>query len=142
MKAAHKGVPSLSVLDGWWIEGHIEGMTGWAIGQGGEVVDDASVEAASFYDKPERVILPAFYGRTTAFAEVMRTTIALTGSFFNTPRMLAQWRFECLLPGELTNEVTPGRFDPCLSEENVSPIRSLAGAYQKLEAGHRPTQVS
>src|SRR5215212_7792575 len=32
MKAAHNGVPSLSVLDGWWIEGHIEGVTGWSIG--------------------------------------------------------------------------------------------------------------
>ena len=31
MKAALNGVPSLSVMDGWWIEGHVEGVTGWAI---------------------------------------------------------------------------------------------------------------
>lgn len=31
MKAALNGVPSLSVLDGWWIEGCIEAITGWAI---------------------------------------------------------------------------------------------------------------
>ena len=33
MKAALNGVPSLSILDGWWIEGCIEGVTGWAIGE-------------------------------------------------------------------------------------------------------------
>jgi starch phosphorylase len=98
MKAALNGVPSLSVLDGWWIEGHIEGVTGWAIGQGGEVVEDASAEAASLYDKLERVILPAFYGRSTAFAEVMRSTIALTGSFFNTQRMLGQYVSNAYFP--------------------------------------------
>ena len=32
MKAALNGVPSLSVLDGWWIEGHVENVTGWSIG--------------------------------------------------------------------------------------------------------------
>ena len=34
MKAALNGVPSLSILDGWWIEGCIEGFTGWAIEDG------------------------------------------------------------------------------------------------------------
>jgi starch phosphorylase len=33
MKAAHNGVINFSVLHGWWIEGCVEGLTGWAIGQ-------------------------------------------------------------------------------------------------------------
>jgi starch phosphorylase len=32
MKAAHNGVVNFSVLDEWWIEGCVEGLTGWAIG--------------------------------------------------------------------------------------------------------------
>jgi starch phosphorylase len=91
MKAALNGVPSLGVLDGWWVEGHEEGRTGWAIGHDAELPDDPSVEAASLYDKLELLILPMFYGRPFAFAEVMRSAIALNGSFFNTQRMISQY---------------------------------------------------
>lgn len=91
MKAALNGVPSLSVLDGWWLEGHVEGVTGWSIGRGGELPEDGASEAESLYDKLELIILPLFYGRPTAFAEVMRSAIALNGSFFNTQRMLSQY---------------------------------------------------
>ncbi len=90
MKAALNGVPSLSVLDGWWVEGHLEGLTGWAIGDQ-EVARDATVEAASLYDKLEREVVPMFYGRPQRYTEVMRWAIALNGSFFNTQRMLQQY---------------------------------------------------
>ena len=90
MKAALNGVPSLSVLDGWWIEGHIEGVTGWSIG--GLTQDaDQSKDANDLYLKLERVILPLFYGLPFAYAEVMRAAIALNGSFFNTQRMVEQY---------------------------------------------------
>lgn len=91
MKAALNGVPSLSVLDGWWIEGHVEGVTGWAIGDGREPSGDSSGEIASLYDKLERMILPLFYGRPSAFDDIMRSVIAINGSFFNTQRMLTQY---------------------------------------------------
>lgn len=91
MKAALNGVPSLSVLDGWWVEGHVEGVTGWSIGDGREPSGDSSAEIASLYDKLERVIVPLFYGRPNAFSECMRSAIALNGSFFNTQRMLSQY---------------------------------------------------
>lgn len=100
MKAALNGVPSLSVLDGWWIEGCLEGTTGWAIGHGAEVPEDTSAEVASLYDKLELVILPMFYGRPTAFAEVMRSTIAVNGSFFNTQRMVSQYMSNAYFPEE------------------------------------------
>jgi starch phosphorylase len=91
MKAALNGVPSLSVLDGWWIEGHVEGVTGWSIGDDWQAESDPAKEIASLYDKLEYVILPMFYGRPTAFAEVMRSVIALNASFFNAQRMLLQY---------------------------------------------------
>jgi starch phosphorylase len=91
MKAALNGVPSLSVLDGWWLEGHQEGVTGWAIGDGQGSGEDASDEVASLYDKLELVILPLFYKQPMEFAKVMRSAIALNGSFFNTQRMMFQY---------------------------------------------------
>ena len=90
MKAALNGVPSFSVVDGWWAEGHIEGVTGWAIGSS-EIAEDASLEVAALYDKLEREIVPLFYGRPNRYTEIMRFAIALNGSFFNTQRMLLQY---------------------------------------------------
>jgi starch phosphorylase len=94
MKAALNGVPSLSVLDGWWIEGWIEGVTGWAIGatdRGLAANDESSQDAASLYDKLEQIILPLFYGDRQGFINVMRHAIALNGAFFNTQRMIQQY---------------------------------------------------
>ena len=91
MKAALNGVPSFSVLDGWWIEGHVEGVTGWCIGREGEVENDSQAEAVSLYEKLEGVILPLYYQEPEGFAQVMRSAIVLNGSFFNTQRMLLQY---------------------------------------------------
>jgi starch phosphorylase len=91
MKAALNGVPSLSVLDGWWIEGCLEGVTGWAIGPDDDLPHDSSEERTSLYHKLESVIVPMYYGRRFAYAEVMRSAIAVNGSFFNTHRMLDQY---------------------------------------------------
>jgi len=94
MKAALNGVPSLSVLDGWWIEGHIEGLTGWSIGDGGSNTAGESErrkDALSLYEKLENVILPLFYRDRDKFIDVMRFCIALNGSFFNTQRMMQEY---------------------------------------------------
>jgi glycogen phosphorylase len=91
MKAALNGVPSLSVLDGWWIEGHVEGVTGWSIGEDDALPDDPAEDISELYYKLERVILPLYYGMPLRFAEVMRGAIALNGSFFNTQRMVSQY---------------------------------------------------
>ena len=91
MKAALNGVPSLSVLDGWWLEGCIEGVTGWAIDDDGRQGQESSQAAASLYKKLEQVILPHFYQDRDRFIDVMRHAIALNGSFFNTHRMVQQY---------------------------------------------------
>lgn len=97
MKAAINGVPSFSVLDGWWIEGCIEGVTGWGIGKAqseGDGVENEPLtqdDAALLYDKLEHTILPLYYEQTDRFIEMMRHCIALNGSFFNTHRMIEQY---------------------------------------------------
>ena len=95
MKAALNGVPSLSILDGWWIEGYMEGVTGWAFGLLPEekVSDEerAVRDAASLYEKLEQVVIPLFYRETDRFTRVMRHAIALNGSYFNTHRMIQQY---------------------------------------------------
>jgi starch phosphorylase len=91
MKAALNGVPSFSVLDGWWIEGHVEGVTGWSIGETWEPESNPLQEVASLYGKLEYLIVPMFYNRPRAYAEIMRSTIAINGSFFNAQRMVSQY---------------------------------------------------
>jgi starch phosphorylase len=98
MKAALNGVPSLSVLDGWWIEGWIEGVTGWAIGMDArngaaslEVREASRADAEFLYQKLESAVLPTFYGVPERFVDMMRHSISLNGSFFNTHRMLQQY---------------------------------------------------
>jgi len=94
MKAAMNGVPSLSILDGWWVEGCIEGVTGWAIGElrhSGDERLDNNADSESLYDKLEHVILPMFYNERHRFLSVMQHAIAINGSFFNTQRMVQQY---------------------------------------------------
>jgi starch phosphorylase len=94
MKAALNGVPSLSILDGWWIEGCIEGFTGWAI----EDRTHPEEEAACLYNKLESTILPLYYGNRMGWRKLMQTTIAMNGSFFNTQRMLEQYIVNAYYP--------------------------------------------
>ena len=97
MKAALNGVPSLSILDGWWIEGCIEGFTGWAIEDG---ATDAE-EAASLYHKLETAVVPLYLKAPEEWARIMRTTLAFNGSYFNTNRMVKQYTRNAYYPGKL-----------------------------------------
>ena len=100
MKAAVNGVPSFSVLDGWWIEGCVEGVTGWSIGPPAGTkgaVEDHAQDAVSLYDKLEQIVAPLFYKNRPGFVDVMRHAIALNASFFNTHRMLQQYVLKAYL---------------------------------------------
>jgi starch phosphorylase len=97
MKAALNGVPSLSILDGWWIEGCIEGVTGWAIEDG---ATDAE-EAASLYNKLEKAVVPLYLDHPEKWARLMRTTLAFNGSYFNTNRMVKQYNRNAYYPVKL-----------------------------------------
>jgi len=97
MKAALNGVPSLSILDGWWIEGCIEGFTGWAIEDG---ATDAE-EAASLYTKLETAVVPLYLKAPEEWARLMRNTLAFNGSYFNTNRMVKQYTRNAYYPVRL-----------------------------------------
>ena len=97
MKAALNGVPSLSILDGWWIEGCIEGFTGWAIEDG---ADDAA-EADSLYRKLETAVVPLYRDAPEKWARLMRATLAFNGSYFNTNRMVKQYTRNAYYPANL-----------------------------------------
>lgn len=91
MKAAHNGIPSLSILDGWWIEGCMEGLSGWAIGAAEDADSSDERDANSLYEKLEKIILPAFYNNRQNWINIMRHSIAINASFFNTHRMVQQY---------------------------------------------------
>ena len=95
MKAAMNGIPSLSTLDGWWIEGCIDGATGWSIAEANEETE----EAESLYERLENEILPIYYRYPGKWSEIMRMSIAINGSFFNTHRMLHQYVTNAYFPG-------------------------------------------
>jgi starch phosphorylase len=86
------------VLDGWWIEGHIEGVTGWSVGDGWRDEDNITKDAISLYNKLEYLVLPMYYERPAAFAQIMRSCIALNGSYFNAQRMVMQYLQNAYLP--------------------------------------------
>lgn len=94
MKAAHNGVPSLSTLDGWWPEGHIEGLTGWSIGgrePASSPAEATAWDAEDLYRKLEQDIVPRFYVDRARWMDVMRHVIAFNASHFNTHRMVQQY---------------------------------------------------
>ncbi|NTV23918.1 MAG: alpha-glucan family phosphorylase [Nanoarchaeota archaeon] len=96
MKAALNGVPQISTLDGWWLEGHIENITGWSIGPhpqdpGFQYDNSMDDEAADLYTKLEKVIIPTYYGESDRWCEIMKHCIAINASFFNTYRMAEQY---------------------------------------------------
>lgn len=95
MKCALNGIPNLSVLDGWWIEGCIEGVTGWGIGpEPGEdflSIYDESHDAQDLYRKLEEKVIPMYYEDRKSWIWLMKNSIALNGSYFNTHRVIREY---------------------------------------------------
>jgi len=93
MKAAHNGVPQLSTLDGWWLEGLIENVTGWGIGSHPNDAEETNHEedVEDMYTKLEYIIIPKFYNEREEWIKIMQHCIAINGAFFNTHRMAQQY---------------------------------------------------
>lgn len=100
MKAALNGVPNFSVLDGWWIEGHIEGVTGWSIGSTPTELrpnDNHDQDAWDLYQKLEKVILPLYYEDRSGWVRVMKNAISKNGYYFNTHIMMRRYVTEAYI---------------------------------------------
>lgn len=80
MKAAHNGVPQVSTLDGWWPEGYVKNKTGWVINTADELYQILKIE-----------ILPLYYYSPGAWRELMKNTISLNASYFNSDRALEDY---------------------------------------------------
>lgn len=125
MKAAMNGVPHCSVLDGWWAEGYKPGR-GWAIGNG-ETYEDQGlqdrIEAKALYDLLENMIAPLFHNRSnggipTGWTAVMKNSMRMALSYFNTNRMVAEYTGDYYVPAL--------DFSRTLEENNLDGARELA----------------
>jgi len=101
MKAAHNGVVNLSVLDGWWIEGWMENLTGWSIGP--HNIDNLDYqtlfqkETEDLYNKLEYVIIPTYYHRHDEWIRLMKNSIGKIAYYFNSHRMMRRYVTEAYL---------------------------------------------
>ena len=101
MKAALNGVPNFSVLDGWWIEGHIEGITGWSIGpppiESTLDANHSEEDVLNLYDKLEHIIIPLYYDNRPGWIKVMKNAIGKNAYYFNTHVMMRRYVTEAYL---------------------------------------------
>jgi len=101
MKAAHNGVINFSVLDGWWIEGWIEGTTGWSIGPHPEehvtLEERNSREQDDLHSKLEYLIVPMFYTKRDEWIKTMKNSIGKIAYYFNSHRMMLRYVTEAYL---------------------------------------------
>jgi starch phosphorylase len=101
MKAAHNGVINFSVLDGWWIEGCVEGLTGWAIGpspkQWLSEQETREKEIDDLYNKLRYLIIPKFYEQRDSWISMMRNSIGKVAYYFNTHRMMRSYATDAYL---------------------------------------------
>jgi starch phosphorylase len=97
MKAALNGVLNLSVLDGWWVEACIEGVTGWAIGDDDAGSNVHAGDADDLYRKLEQVVLPLYYDDRARWIWMMKQAISKIGSYFNSTRMMRRYATEAYI---------------------------------------------
>src|SRR3972149_2313666 len=98
MKAAHNGVLNFSVLDGWWIEGHIEGYTGWAIGPGpSESAQGHASDSEDLYHKLEGEVMPIYYEKRAIWIKMMENAIGKNAYYFNSHRMMRRYVTEAYI---------------------------------------------
>jgi glycogen phosphorylase len=97
MKASLNGIPNFSILDGWWVEGHIEGITGWSIGQDLCVGDFCQlIEIEDLYAKLENQIFNAWNDKKQ-WSLIRKSCIALNGPYFNTHRVVQEYILKAYL---------------------------------------------
>jgi len=94
MKAAMNGVLNLSILDGWWPEACVHGVTGWQFGDGFEDASEAIQDAhdlRALYRVLLEEVIPAYYGDRDRWTGMMRESILRTREPFAVKRMLEEY---------------------------------------------------
>jgi len=95
MKAAHNGVVNFSVLNGWWIECCIEGVTGWSIGpQPNELMKETERtkrEINDLYNKLEYLIIPKFCNKRDEWIVMMKNSIGKVAYYFQSHFMMRRY---------------------------------------------------
>jgi starch phosphorylase len=95
MKASMNGVPNLSILDGWWMEGY-NGKNGWAFGDNSTSGDRTAEDAEAIYRLLEEQIVPLYYKRSDdeiphGYVDVMKAAIMSIAPQFSTRRMVKEY---------------------------------------------------
>ena len=89
MKAALNGILNMSMLDGWWVEGCIEGVTGWSI--------DNATDGEPLYRKLEGIVLPLYYSDRGRWIWMMKQAVSKIACYFNSHRMMRRYAAEAYL---------------------------------------------
>jgi len=95
IKAAMNGVLNLSVYDGWWLEGGIDGVNGWGVGRRTDWPDlSDSVDEedeAGLYSKISSSVIPTYYQDKERWVDMQKRSIATVGPLFNSYRMVEEY---------------------------------------------------
>jgi|1048.fasta_scaffold04074_1 starch phosphorylase len=94
MKAAMNGVLNLSILDGWWPEACVHGVTGWQFGDGFEHEEEEIQDAhdlKALYKVLLEEVIPTYYENKSAWMDMMRESILQTKEPFAVKRMLEEY---------------------------------------------------
>ncbi len=102
MKAAMNGVPSLSILDGWWVEGY-DGQNGWAFGEGQVQGDRTPADAEALYRLLEEKVIPLYYERSDVgvphgWVQLMKAVIKSVAPRFGARRMVKEYTERFYVP--------------------------------------------
>ncbi len=132
-KASLNGVPNVSVLDGWWVEG-FNGHNGWAIGEERKYSDEAAqdeADALSLYRLLETEVVPLFYARDEHgipldWLTLMRDAIASVAPQFSLNRMLKEYVGQYYIPA--------GTLGRNLAAENYAAARALSDWEERVKS--------
>ena len=118
MKAALNAIPNISTMDGWWVEGYHDGLTGWKFGYESSIDENSFSEdpsallyaedSASFYRVFVK-ILQMFYDPELhpRYLDKCIMNLKLNSPIFNSHRMAAEYceRYRLNLPAQTNKKL-------------------------------------
>jgi starch phosphorylase len=95
MKAALNGVPQLSIMDGWWLEGYNK-KNGWAIDHPSVDGNQDQADAGEIYRILEEEVIPLYYDVSEAgipygWVKIMKESIKSNAARFSARRMVKEY---------------------------------------------------